>query len=134
MVMGCYGIGVSRMMAAIVEQSHDDKGIIWPRAVAPFEVVILLLDPDDTELVIGAANLHDELEARGCRVLLDDRQERAGVKFNDAELIGYPLRVVLGKRTKDSGQIELQRRSDGEQFNVPSDAAADDILAMLQEL
>ncbi len=134
MVMGCYGVGVSRMMAAIVEQSHDDKGIIWPRAVAPFEVVILLLDPDDADLAIGAARLHDQLEARGCRVLLDDRQERAGVKFNDAELIGYPLRVVLGKRTKDSGQIELQRRRDGEQFNVPTDAAADDIMGILQEL
>ncbi len=134
MVMGCYGIGVSRMIAAIVEQSHDDKGIIWPRAVAPFEVVILLLDPDDADLAVSASKLHDELEARGCRVLLDDRQERAGVKFNDAELIGYPLRVVLGKRTKDSGQIELQRRRDGEQFNVPTDTAADEIVGILQEL
>ncbi len=122
------------MIAAIVEQSHDDKGIIWPRAVAPFEVVILLLDPDDADLAVSASKLHDELEARGCRVLLDDRQERAGVKFNDAELIGYPLRVVLGKRTKDSGQIELQRRRDGEQFNVPTDTAADEIVGILQEL
>ncbi len=134
MVMGCYGIGVSRMIAALVEQSHDDKGIIWPRLVAPFEIVILLLDSADAELAAAAEDLHDQLEARGIRVLLDDRDERAGVKFNDAELIGYPLRVVLGKRTKESGQIELQRRCDGQQLNVSDAQAADGIIAALDEL
>jgi prolyl-tRNA synthetase len=134
MVMGCYGIGVSRMIAAIVEQSHDERGIIWPRSVAPFEVVVLLLDPHEDELCRIADRLHDQLQEMGIRVLLDDRSERAGVKFHDAELVGYPLRAVIGKRTKETGQIELQRRRDGVDDTVSVDTAADTVVEMLQDL
>lgn len=134
MIMGCYGIGVSRMMAAIVEQSHDDRGIIWPRSVAPFEVAVLLLDPQEPELCQIAETIHDQLEAQGVRVLLDDRPERAGVKFHDAELVGYPLRVVVGKRTRGTGLVELQRRRDGHEGSAPADAATQPILEMLQDL
>jgi prolyl-tRNA synthetase len=134
MVMGCYGIGVSRIISAVVEQCHDEKGIIWPRSVAPFEVVILLLDPDDEQLAAVAGELHDDLSARGVPVMLDDREERAGVKFNDAELIGYPLRAVIGKRSKESGEIELQVRRDGRDLRVSGAAAADEIQEILQTL
>ena len=134
MVMGCYGIGVSRIISAVVEQCHDEKGIIWPRSVAPFEVVILLLDPDDEQLAAVAGELHDDLSARGVRVMLDDREERAGVKFNDAELIGYPLRAVIGKRSKESGEIELQVRRDGRDLRVSGAAAGDEIEEVLETL
>jgi len=133
-VMGCYGIGVSRLMAAIVEQSHDEKGIIWPRAVAPFEVVVLLLESSDAELSTAAQRLHDELCGSGIRVLLDDREERAGVKFHDAELVGYPMRVVLGKRTRESGKLEVQLRRDGEQLSICAETAGEAIIELLEGL
>ncbi len=134
MVMGCYGIGVSRIISAVVEQCHDEKGIIWPRSVAPFEVVILLLDPEDEELAALADLLHDDLSARGIVVMMDDRDERAGVKFNDAELVGYPLRVVIGKRSKESGDIELQVRRDGQELRVPAGRGAEEIEGILETL
>lgn len=133
-VMGCYGIGVSRIVSAIVEAHHDEKGIVWPRAVAPFEVAILLLDPQEEELQAIAERLHDQLAAAGVRVLLDDRDERPGVKFKDAELVGYPLGVVIGKRTKESGRIELQMRANGEQDTVEVADAVARLLAVLDSL
>lgn len=134
MVMGCYGIGVSRIVASIVEVSHDDRGIIWPRAVAPFEVAILLLDPDDENLVAIADELHDTLQERGISVLLDDRDERAGVKFNDSELVGYPLRAVVGRVTKQDNEVELQVRSDGRELTAKVEEAADVITDILADL
>ncbi|MFP3902643.1 MAG: proline--tRNA ligase [Armatimonadota bacterium] len=134
MVMGCYGIGVSRIIASIVEVSHDDNGVIWPRAVAPFEAALLLLDPDDENLAAIAEDLHDALEDRGISVLLDDRDERAGVKFNDAELIGYPLRVVVGRVTRENNEVELQVRADGRELTVNVKEAADVITDILAEV
>ncbi len=118
-VMGCYGIGVSRSVAALVERHHDDNGIVWPMAVAPFQVCILLLDPE----IHGLGELADQLERELCEagyeVMVDDRLERPGVKFKDADLIGYPLQIVLGKRTAQEGQVEVRRRKDKAEQVVP---------------
>jgi prolyl-tRNA synthetase len=110
MVMGCYGIGVTRTVAAAIEQGHDDNGIIWPMAIAPFHVEIVSLQPNDPAVRDAAAKLHDELAAAGIEVLLDDRDERAGVKLNDADLLGIPLRVAVGKKSLAGGELELKWR------------------------
>ena len=98
MIMGCYGLGVSRTMAAAIEQNHDDKGIIWPLPLAPYEVVLVLLNSDKEEVVEAAEELYGQLVDAGIDVLFDDRPERPGVKFNDMDLIGFPVRIVVGKR------------------------------------
>ena len=112
MVMGCYGIGVSRTVQAVIEQSHDKDGIVWPAAVAPFEVCICLLDPDNAEVAKVACELEQQLEAAGVDVIVDDRAERPGVKFKDADLIGFPVRVVVGAKGLANGGVEVKRRSD----------------------
>ena len=112
MVMGCYGIGVSRTVQAVIEQSHDKDGIVWPAAVAPFEVCICLLDPDNAEVAKVAYELEQQLEASGVDVIVDDRAERPGVKFKDADLIGFPVRVVVGAKGLANGGVEVKRRSD----------------------
>jgi prolyl-tRNA synthetase len=109
--MGCYGIGVGRTAAAAIEQNHDANGIIWPLAIAPFSVVIACLDPTAEEVRRTAQTLHDELAAKGIDVLLDERDERPGVKFKDADLIGIPLRVVVGGRGLSKGIIEIKQRT-----------------------
>ena len=112
-LMGCYGFGVSRTIAAIVEQCHDDNGIVWPTPVAPFDVHIVALNNVKSAAVqAAAAQLHDELEAAGLEVLLDDRDERPGVKFADADLVGIPHRLVVGERGLKDGVIEYRRRDD----------------------
>ena len=122
MVMGCYGIGVSRAMAAIVEEHHDEKGIIWPQEAAPFDIVVLLLDADNAELAGIAEDLTVQLEEAGYEAMLDDRDERPGVKFKDADLIGYPINVVIGRRTEESGEVEVRRRDGEEQVVAVSEA------------
>ncbi|MBC7288701.1 MAG: proline--tRNA ligase, partial [Armatimonadetes bacterium] len=129
MVMGCYGFGVSRAVAAIVEASHDDDGIVWPISVAPFEVVVLSLENQGPALQ-AAEHLYETLKQEGWDVLLDDRDERAGVKFKDADLIGFPLQVVIGKRYLTEGSVEVRRRRDREQRVV----AIEDVSAALREL
>ena len=109
--MGSYGIGLGRVMAAVVEQNHDDKGIIWPKNIAPFPVSIVLINSKDEKQVELADKLYDELMAKGVDVLYDDRDERAGVKFNDAELIGIPYRLTIGKKASE-GIIEIKKRDD----------------------
>ncbi|MEY2983544.1 MAG: Prolyl-tRNA synthetase, bacterial type, partial [Cyanobacteriota bacterium] len=109
LVMGCYGIGVSRLAQAAVEQNHDKDGIIWPTAIAPYEVVIVVPNVGDKTQVTVAEQLYTDLQAAGIDVLLDDRNERAGVKFKDSELIGIPYRLVAGKSLKD-GQVEVVKR------------------------
>ncbi|HNX80881.1 MAG TPA: proline--tRNA ligase [Candidatus Omnitrophota bacterium] len=111
-IMGCYGIGVSRLIAAIIEQNNDDSGIVWPKEVAPYQVEIVPLDVADSHLMQEATRIHDGLDAAGIGVLMDDRDERAGVKFKDAELIGVPLIVVLGKKNLEQGKIEVKTRAD----------------------
>ncbi|MBE6080072.1 MAG: proline--tRNA ligase [Veillonella sp.] len=117
-IMGCYGIGVSRTLAAAIEQFHDENGIIWPRAIAPFEVVVVPINAKDEALMEASTKIYDELKAAGVDVLLDDRKERAGVKFKDADLIGYPLRITVSKNTLESGAVELKTRKTGEAVEV----------------
>jgi prolyl-tRNA synthetase len=112
MTMGCYGIGVGRTAAAAVEQNNDENGIIWPEPIAPFSVTVLCLDPSNAEAMSVAGRIHDGLETCGIDVLLDDRQERPGVKFIDADLIGCPLRVTVGARGLKEGTVEVKRRNE----------------------
>jgi prolyl-tRNA synthetase len=131
-VMGSYGIGVERAMAAIVECHHDDAGIVWPAEVAPFTVAVVVLDPSDQAVLAQADALHDRLAAAGVDVLVDDRDERPGVKFRDAELIGFPFRVTVGARDLAKGTVELVRRDSGERQAVPAGAAADHLLDLIR--
>ncbi len=120
-VMGCYGIGVGRTLQAVVEQSHDDNGILWPVAIAPFTAAILQLDKS---LSSEALKLRDELTALGVDAIVDDRDERPGVKFKDADLIGFPIRVTLGEKSLKAGGVELKWRHQKESTLVPLDQAA----------
>lgn len=113
-IMGCYGIGITRTMAAAVEQSYDQDGIIWPVSIAPFEVVVMAVNQRDPQLAEYAEELYMQLQKAGVDVLFDDRKERPGVKFKDADLIGYPARVVIGKKMLSDGLIEIKWRSTGE--------------------
>ncbi len=110
LIMGCYGIGLNRIMAAAIESHHDDNGILWPMSIAPFEVEIIALDPRNEDVMKTARNIHDELAAAGVDVLFDDRDERAGFKFKDADLIGIPIHIVVGRRSLADGVVELKRR------------------------
>jgi prolyl-tRNA synthetase len=120
MVMGCYGIGVTRLLGAAIEQGHDERGIIWPISMAPFEVVICPMNYDRSELVKATADqLHDELIAAGIDVILDDRGERPGAMFADWELIGAPFRVVIGDRGLADSVVEFKGRTDEASQNIP---------------
>jgi prolyl-tRNA synthetase len=134
MVMGCYGIGVTRTLQAVIEQSHDDNGIIWPISVAPFAVNLLLLDPKDPAVCTVAERLERDLQDRGLDVLVDDREERPGVKFKDADLIGCPIRVVAGAKGLAKGGVEVKLRGSGANYIVPLDEAADAIAKQADEL
>ena len=122
--MGCYGIGIGRTAAAAIEQNHDANGIIWPMAIAPFEVIVTMLNPNDESVRTTAEALYAELQTLGVDVLLDDRDERAGSKFADAELIGIPLRVNVGARGVKDGILELQERRSGEKELIAMEAMA----------
>ena len=127
MVMGCYGIGVSRTVQAVIEQSHDKDGIVWPASVAPFQVVIDLLDPKDAAVAKVAEELEAGLEAQGVDVIVDDREERPGVKFKDADLIGFTVRVVVGAKGLAKGGVEVKARRDPKEamkIVAPADAVA----------
>ena len=131
MEMGCYGIGVSRVVAAAIEQNHDEKGIIWPAALTPFKVAIVPLNMHKSEAVKEAAEkLYAQLTAQGIEVLLDDRDERPGVKFADMELIGIPHRFTIGDRSLKEGAIEYKVRASGDSQNI----ALDDIESFIQGL
>ena len=124
LIMGCSGIGIGRTAAAAIEQNHDENGITWPMPLAPFTVIVTLLNPND-ETVLGAGEaLYDQLVAEGLEVLLDDRDERPGSKFKDAELLGIPLRVTVGARGLKEQSFELQDRQTGEKSMLPVDGAA----------
>jgi prolyl-tRNA synthetase len=132
MMMGCYGIGVSRIVAAAIEQNHDDRGICWPAPLAPFQVAILPMNAAKSYRVREAAEqLYEELLAAGVEVLLDDRNVRPGVMFNDIELIGIPHRVVIGERGLDEGALEYRARTAEDNESIPLEGAAENILARL---
>jgi prolyl-tRNA synthetase len=127
--MGCYGIGITRLPAAAIEQNHDERGIIWPDAIAPFTVVVCPIGMDrSAEVKAAAEQLHDQLAAAGVDVMLDDRGERPGAMFADWELIGVPHRVTIGDRGLKEGQVEYQHRREAAATKVP----AGDILAFLK--
>jgi prolyl-tRNA synthetase len=119
--MGSYGIGVGRAMATVAETHHDEHGLIWPMSIAPYEVVLTVVKVDHEESMTVAERLYGELQAAGIDVLLDDRDGRPGVKFADAELVGIPLRITIGPRGLDNGQLEYTSRADGEKVDVPID-------------
>ncbi|MED1741853.1 proline--tRNA ligase [Bacillus swezeyi] len=128
MLMGCYGIGISRTLSAIVEQHHDDKGLIWPLAVSPYDLHILALNMKNDAQVQLAEKLYEDFQAKGFDVLFDDRAERAGVKFADSDLIGLPIRITVGKRA-DEGVVEVKIRQNGESFEI----ACDELFGFIEE-
>ena len=116
-IMGCYGIGVSRVMMAVIEQNNDENGMIWPKSIAPFDIHVIPVDVKKAEQLDAATKIYEDLKAVGFEVLLDDRKERAGVKFSDADLIGLPIRVTVGRGISD-GLVEIKVRQTGEVFEV----------------
>ena len=133
MEMGCYGIGITRIVAAAIEQNHDERGIIWTNAMAPFQVVIVPMNYKKSDTVREAADqIYAELQAAGTDVLLDDRDERAGVLLNDSELLGIPHRIVIGDRGLKEGTVEYARRTDSEAQSVAVDEVAAKVLAALK--
>ncbi len=130
MIMGCYGIGVSRIVAAAIEQCHDERGIVWPEAIAPFSVVIIPMNMHKSEKVQATAEkLYADLQAAGIEVLFDDRKERPGVMFADAELIGIPHTIVIGERNLDNGEVEYKHRAGGDKTLIK----VEDILSFIQK-
>jgi len=129
-VMGCYGIGVGRTAAAAIEQNHDAAGIIWPRAIAPYEVALLSLKIEDPEVARVSSELYERLRAHGIDVIWDDRSESPGVKFKDADLIGFPVQLVVGMRGLKEGTVEIKQRHSGEKISV----ACDQVEATLQQI
>jgi prolyl-tRNA synthetase len=131
--MGCYGIGVSRLVAAAIEQNHDANGIIWPVSIAPFQVLLLPINYKDSRIREATDALYASLQETGIDVLLDDRDERPGVKFKDADLVGIPLRVTIGPKTLEKGRVELRRRREGETEEVAHDEAIKKINSFISQ-
>jgi len=129
-IMGCYGIGVSRLIAAIIEVNNDANGIIWPKEVAPFDVEILPVQASDSEAMGLAEKYYKELKSAGLDVLLDDRDDSAGRKFKDADLIGIPLCIIIGKRTLANGQVEIKTRRGAKVVTVNKDNVTQEILKL----
>jgi prolyl-tRNA synthetase len=134
MVMGCYGIGVSRTMAAAIEQNNDKNGIIWPAAIAPFQVAVIPVSTKDEMQMQFAEKIYAELSANGIEAILDDRNERPGVKFIDADLIGYPLRIVIGPKTLSENKVEVKIRKTGEQLHLDLPKYLDNVKEILASL
>lgn len=131
-VMGCYGIGVSRLAAAAIEQNHDKDGIIWPSAIAPFQAIVIPVDRSKEEQWLAAQEIYEQLEQKSIEAVLDDRDDRAGFKFKDADLIGFPFRINVGKRIGE-GIVELVIRRTKEMAEVPRDQVAEKIAELIQK-
>lgn len=131
LIMGCYGIGIGRTAAAAIEQNHDEKGIVWPPPLAPFQVAIVTTTAKEEKVQEAAEKLYRALQDKGIEVLLDDRDERPGVKFNDIELIGIPLRVTIGPKGIAKGEIELQRRGSDQNFTCRLSKATEKIVSLM---
>ncbi len=132
-VMGCYGMGLSRMMAGAIEQNHDDKGIIWPVPIAPYHIYLCPLYREGSPVAEVAESLYEKLGAAGLEVLYDDREESPGVKFNDADLLGIPFRVTISARTLEKNSVELKRRSEKESVLVPLDGIVEKLRGLIGE-
>ncbi len=131
-VMGCYGIGLGRLLAAAIEQNHDDKGIIWPLPIAPYHVYLCPLYLENPQVATTAENLYAEFEAQGLEVLFDDRKESPGVKFNDADLLGIPIRVTISPRTLEKSSIEIKWRSEKESQLVPLEGVTERLKELIR--
>jgi prolyl-tRNA synthetase len=131
-IMGCYGIGLDRLLAAAIELHHDDKGIIWPMSIAPYQVYLCSLRPENPEVAAAAEKLYHNLEAEGLEVLFDDRNESPGVKFNDADLLGMPIRVTVSPRTLEKNSAEIKLRSEKESQVVPLEEMAEKLKALIK--
>ena len=131
-VMGCYGIGVTRTLAAVVEQHHDENGIIWPMSVAPYHVIITLVKPDDEVQAEVAERIYTELQKAGVEVLLDDRKERPGVKFKDADLLGIPVRITVGKFAGE-GKVEYKLRRDADKQEMSVEDAISNAIEIVNK-
>ncbi|MEG2658392.1 MAG: proline--tRNA ligase [Clostridiales bacterium] len=134
MEMGCYGIGVGRTLAAAIEQNNDENGIVWPLAIAPYQIIIVTVSEKSETQVAAGEKLYGELMAKGYEVILDDRPERAGVKFKDADLIGIPLRITIGDKSLAKGELEYKIRRDGEAGVISVDNAVSEIDALLAKI
>ena len=131
--MGCYGIGISRVVAAAIEQSHDENGIIWPAPLAPFDVALVAIDYDSNpEVKKHTDEICAQLEQAGVSVLLDDRDERPGVKFKDMDLIGLPHRLVVSSRTVKDGQCEYKNRREKDASRWQLDTAVEQLLTLIR--
>ncbi|MEA3471170.1 MAG: His/Gly/Thr/Pro-type tRNA ligase C-terminal domain-containing protein, partial [Thermodesulfobacteriota bacterium] len=133
MIMGCYGIGIGRTSAACIEQNHDKDGIVWPMPIAPFHVIITPVNIKEEDILKTSEEIYRLLEAEGIEVVLDDRDERAGVKFIDADLIGIPLRITVGKKNLINGNVEIRFRSSGEVKIVPVGTVRDYVVDRVKE-
>ena len=133
LIMGCYGIGVNRIMAAVIEQSHDKDGIIWPEGISPYQVLILPLNIQDRESKEAAFEIYHDFKKHNIDVLLDERDERAGIKLKDADLIGIPLQVIIGEKKIGEGNLELKTRKTGKIITVKKDDALDQFLNFTRE-
>ena len=133
MVMGCYGIGIGRTAAAAIEQNHDGDGIIWPMPLAPYQVIVTPVNINEASLAKAAEDIYISLKERGVEVIFDDRDERAGVKFKDADLIGIPLRVTIGPKRFAEGNVEVRLRHSGEVKIVPCGEVVDFLVNTIQE-
>lgn len=131
--MGCYGIGVGRTMAAAIEQNHDENGIVWPVPIAPWEVMVLPVQYGKEEVRAAAESLYSELVSLGIETVIDDRDERAGFKFNDADLVGYPVQIILGARSVGEGMAEVKFRSENKTVKIPLDQTAQQIGSWIKE-
>lgn len=130
-IMGCYGIGVGRLLAAVIELTHDDRGIIWPASIAPYQVYLCALMIEKADVLAAAEKVYNELQAAGLEVLFDDRQESPGVKFNDADLLGMPLRVTVSPRTLEKGSAEVKLRQQKETRLLPLEGLASQVKQVL---
>jgi len=131
-VMGCYGIGLGRLLAAAIEQNHDDKGIIWPLPIAPYHIYLCPLYMENPQVATTAENLYADLEAQGFEVLFDDRKESPGVKFNDADLLGIPIRVTISPRTLEKNSVEIKWRSEKESQLVPLEGITEKLKELIR--
>lgn len=130
-IMGTYGIGLGRLLAAAVEQNNDEKGILWPLPIAPYHLYLCPIKAEDTKVMETSEKLYSELTAAGIEVLFDDRQESPGIKFNDADLIGIPLRVVVSPRTLQSNSVEVKWRREKQSQIMPLEGLVAALQAML---
>jgi len=133
-LMGCYGIGINRIMASAIELYHDENGIIWPISIAPFEAIVTPVNQDDADVVRVSQEIYDQLTAAGVEVLLDDRDLRGGIKFKDADLIGIPVRITVGKKSVVEGNVEVKLRAEPQSGKVPIDQASQKVVEMISRL